>query len=359
VYLAGGFGSVGGVSRPGIAMVNADPADASLRSWRPSDVSGGSISVIDTSEDAVLFGGLLYDTNNVSIGAVLYPEASLSGAPRPPTTPNVRLNGSAFAMSWARPPLGPPPASYVIEGGSGPGRRDLANFSTGSNGTSFSAAGLVPGTYYLRMRSANAHGVSVPGDELAFTIGATTCSAPPERPLDLTSTVSGTSVTLQWRLAPESIVTGHLLRVGSRSDASDLVTLPLGDVTSVTVNAPAGAFFVTLAAVNDCGVSPASPETVVVVGNPVVPPTAPFELQSALAGRTLMLSWAAPSVGTGPFTYMIEAGGAPGQSNIAVVPVGTTSIVATVGPGIYYVRVRAVGPGGTGPASNEVVVVVP
>jgi hypothetical protein len=359
VYLAGGFGSVGGSSRPGIAMVNADPADASLGTWRPTDVSGGSISVIDTSHDAVLFGGLLYDADNISIGAVLYPEALLSGAPRPPTTPNVRLNGSRFAMSWARPPLGPPPASYVIEGGSGPGRRDLANFSTGSNGTSFGAAGLAPGTYYLRMRSANAHGVSVAGDELAFTIGATTCSSPPERPLDLTSTVTGSSVTLQWRLAPESIVTGHVLGVGSRSDSTDLVVLPVGNVTSVTVNAPVGAFFVTLAAVNDCGVSAASPETVIVVGNPVVPPTAPFELQSALAARTVTLSWAAPPVGTGPFTYVIEAGTAPGQSNIAVVPVGSTSVVATVGPGIYYVRVRAVGPGGMGPAGNEVVVVVP
>jgi hypothetical protein len=359
VYLAGGFGSVGGASRPGIAMVNADPSDATLASWRPADVSGGSISVIDTSADAVLFGGLLYDDNNISIGAVLFPEASLSGAPRPPTTPNVRLNGTAFAMSWARPPLGPPPASYVIEGGSGPGRRDLANFSTGSDGTSFTAAGLAPGTYYLRMRSANAHGLSVAGDELAFTVGASTCSAPPERPLDLAASVTGTTVTLDWRLAPESIVTGHLLRVGSRSESSDLVILPVGSGTSVTVDAPAGAFFVTLAAVNDCGVSAASPEEVIIVGNPVVPPTAPFELQSALAGRTLTLSWAAPSVGTGPFTYVIEAGSAPGQSNIAVVPVGSTSVVATVGPGIYYVRVRAVGPGGMGPGSNEVVVVVP
>jgi hypothetical protein len=129
-------------------------------------------------------------------------------------------------------------------------------------------------------------------------------------------------------------------------------------VTSATVAAPTGAFFVTLAAVNDCGISPASSETVVIVGSPVVPPTAPFELRSTLTNRTVTLSWAAPPIGTGPFTYVIEAGSAPGRSNVVIVPIGSSSVSANVGPGIYYVRVRAVGPAGLGPASNEVVVVV-
>src|SRR5690606_24476750 len=87
VYLAGGFGSVDGESRPGIAMVDSSATGGALASWHPEDVNGGAVSVIDTSETAVLFGGRLDDSNGIEVGAVLYPQASLAGAPRPPTTP--------------------------------------------------------------------------------------------------------------------------------------------------------------------------------------------------------------------------------------------------------------------------------
>jgi hypothetical protein len=183
--------------------------------------------------------------------------------------------------------------------------------------------------------------------------------APPQPPLDLAASVSGGSVTLSWREAPQSTVSGHVVRVGLGSGLSNLVTLPVGNVDTMTVDAPPGAFFVTIAASNECGVSAESPEAVVVVGNAVVPPLAPFELQSTVTNSTLTLSWATPAVGTGPFQYVIEAGSAPGRADVAVVPMAaSTSIVTPVAPGIYYVRVRAIGPGGMSPGSNEVTVVV-
>jgi hypothetical protein len=78
------------------------------------------------------------------------------------------------------------------------------------------------------------------------------------------------------------------------------------------------------------------------------------------SGSTVTFTWAPPSIGTGPFTYRLEAGTAPGLSNLANVSHPTTSLSAGgVPPGIYYLRVRAVGAGGVGPASNEVTVVVP
>jgi hypothetical protein len=209
------------------------------------------------------------------------------------------------------------------------------------------------------MRAANGFGVSVAGDELAFTIGLGGCISPPEPPLDLAASVSGTSVTLSWRDAPQSTVSGHVVRVGLGSGLTNLVTLPIGNVSTMTVDAPPGAFFVTIAAANECGVSAKSSEAVVVVGNAVVPPGAPFELQSTVTNRTLTLAWAAPAVGTGPFQYVIEAGSAPGRADVAVVPMATsTSMVTNIAPGIYYVRVRAIGPGGMGPGSHEVTIVV-
>jgi hypothetical protein len=57
---------------------------------------------------------------------------------------------------------------------------------------------------------------------------------------------------------------------------------------------------------------------------------------------------------------VIEAGSAPGLSNLAVVGHPTTAAsFSGVAPGTYYVRVRGVNAQGAGFASNEVTVVVP
>ena len=194
VYLVGGFGTVGGSSRPGIAMVDALPTGGALRAWRPVDVAGGSVSVIDASDTAVLFGGLLYDLNYLYIGAVLYPEAGLPGVPPPPTTPRARLRGSALTIDWGAPPLGARPSSYVIEAGTGPGLANIASVGTGTSATTLSAAGLGPGTYYFRMRSQNGAGVSGVTAEQAFVVGAAGCTAPPAPPVDLAATVTGANV---------------------------------------------------------------------------------------------------------------------------------------------------------------------
>ena len=358
VYLAGGFGSVGGSSRPGIARVAADPDDAQLHSWEPTDVSGGAVSVIDTSDEAVLFGGLLYDLNNIEIGAVLYPDLSRPTAPHAPTTPEVRVNGSTMDLTWSRPPLGSAPASYVIEGGTAPGLANVANFPTGNSETTLSAV-VPPGTYYLRMRSANAHGISGSTNELAFTVGAATCTAPPLAPLDVAAAVAGSEVTLSWRASPQSIVSRYIVRAAASSDGTHLATLDAGLATSLTVGAPAGAFFVTVVAANECGMSVPSEEAVAVVGGALVPPERPFNLAADVTGSTVRLSWAAPSIGTGPFQYVIEVGSGPGLSNIVVAASAVPELAAMgVAPGVYYVRVRAVGVAGTSPVSNEIAVVV-
>lgn len=359
VYLAGGFESVAGTSRPGIAMVDAVANGGSLRAWAPADVSGGAVSVIDASDTAVLFGGLLHDLDGVSIGAVLYPSAGLLGSAPPPTTPSIVVRGSRLEMTWGAPPLGARPDSYVIEGGRGPGLRDLANFNTGSAATAFGISGLGPGTYYVRLRSFNAFSFSAPTVDQAFVIGASGCSGPPAPPLDLAAAVAGGTVQLSWRASPQSIVTNYRLIVGTASGGTQIGAFDVGPATSFTAAAPPGAFFVRAVAMNACGLGAPSAETVAVVGAPVVPPGAPFGLEGSVGGSTVSFSWGAPSVGTGPFQYRFEAGSASGLSNLANVTLPSPSLVVPgVPPGIYYVRVRALGAGGVGPASNEVVVVV-
>ena len=63
-----------------------------------------------------------------------------------------------MSLAWRRPLDGDPVQTYVIEAGSAPGAADLASFSTGSTATTFEAAGVPAGTYYLRVRANNGGG---------------------------------------------------------------------------------------------------------------------------------------------------------------------------------------------------------
>jgi len=69
------------------------------------------------------------------------------------------------------------------------------------------------------------------------------------------------------------------------------------------------------------------------------------------------LAWGAPLEGGLPTGYLVEAGLAPGTPLITL-PTSAQRFVASVGPGRYYVRVRAVNAHGAGPASEEILVVV-
>jgi hypothetical protein len=84
-------------------------------------------------------------------------------------------------------------------------------------------------------------------------------------------------------------------------------------------------------------------------------------LVATASGSSVTLTWNAPSSGGAVASYIIDAGTSPGASNLAVVDTGntlTTLAASGVGPGTYYVRVRARNAFGSSVASNEVSLVV-
>jgi hypothetical protein len=121
----------------------------------------------------------------------------------------------------------------------------------------------------------------------------------------------------------------------------------------------AGTYFVRVRALNAAGVSATSNEAVLVVANgPCTPPGAPSGLApTSSAGGVVSLIW---SAGAGAATsYILEAGSAPGLSNLANSDLGSaaqTFTAAGVASGTYYVRVRAKNACGTSGPSNEIVV---
>ena len=85
----------------------------------------------------------------------------------------------------------------------------------------------------------------------------------------------------------------------------------------------------------------------------VVLPGAPRQIQMTVVGSTVSLAWS-PGAAPAPLGYVIEAGSAPGLSDLGRFPVGgATQVAAAVAAGSYALRVRAIGASGEGPASSE------
>jgi hypothetical protein len=83
-------------------------------------------------------------------------------------------------------------------------------------------------------------------------------------------------------------------------------------------------------------------------------PASPSNLAAIVSGDTVALTWQ-PGSGSAGATFWLEAGSAPGTSNIGAWPTAATQLVATGVPaGRYFVRVRAATPDGVRGYSNEI-----
>lgn len=189
--------------------------------------------------------------------------------------------------------------------------------------------------------------------------GGTSTLAPPS---NLAATVGGSSVTFTWT-PPSPPPSAYILEAGSATGAANLAVVSLpGTLTTFTAAAPAGTFFVRLRSSSATAVSAPSNEVTFTIGGTGGGqiPGAPTGLQASASGSTVTVTWTAPASGGAPTGYILEAGSGPGQSDIANAPVGPATVFITGGvpPGTYYLRVRATNTAGTGPASNEFVLIV-
>ena len=195
-------------------------------------------------------------------------------------------------------------------------------------------------------------------------VGAATTA--PEAPLNFSATASGSTVLLTWT-APVSgdPVTTYVIEAGSRSGASDL-TIIATNSTAPAFSASgvgAGTYYVRVRAQNAGGVSSPSNESILIVGTGgcTTPPNAPGGLVTSASGTAVTLTWMPSVGGCAPTAYLLQAGSAPGQGDLANSSTGTTAtsyVAQDVGAGTYYVRIRAVNAYGTSGPSNESILVV-
>ena len=324
IYIGGDFTAANAQSRLGFVAVDANTGE--LNQPELYTLGGTRIHGLATDGAQVFVAG-------ISFGAPLVGLASIPGLELLPYGPTGGEVPSSAAFVAGRLYAG---REYDVEAASQTAR------------DSRWAEVVADATGLLNLDSANAlveDFAAVPG-------------LPPGAPV-LSSSVIGNTVRLSW--APSAVggaPTSYVVVAGSAPGLTNLGVLPVGSATSLTVNVADGTYYVTVVGRNGFGPGPPSNEVTVQVGAPpcTLPPTAPGALMHTIAGSVVSLQWSGSPTAAG---YLVDAGTAPGATDIGSIPiVGTTSLAVSAPNGTYFVRVRAVSACGVSPSSNEVVVVV-
>jgi hypothetical protein len=271
----------------------------------------------------------------------------------------VDATGTTVTLSWDRPGAGVP-THYQIEVGTREGLADRASFEVPGDATSVVQAHVPPGTYFLRVRAFDAFGPGPPSATVPLLMtDEGRCVTPPAAPTLEAPLVAGGTVTLSWQEAGAGgQVDRYVVGVGRRAQSIDAAFIDTRSTsTAFTSQAGPGVYFVRVAGVNGCGIGAASNEVGVVVGPPI--PGPPVGLTAAVgAGRVVTLTWQSSGAGGAPGAHVVEAGSAPGRSDVAILPSPgpTPSFTVVAPPGRYYVRVRAVNEHGISTPSEEIAV---
>jgi hypothetical protein len=175
--------------------------------------------------------------------------------------------------------------------------------------------------------------------------------------------VSGGAVTLAWQPpAVGGTPQTFLLDVGTAIGGNNVANaLSVGNVLSVSGSLPKGKYFARVRAANESGVSSYSNTAPFRVGKTLATPQG-FGVQ--WTGTTAVLSWTAapadPDPENRPTSYVLEAGSAPGLSDVGTLSLGiVTSFAADVPSGVYYVRLRAANDVGDSEPTPDLLLVPP
>jgi Subtilase family/Fibronectin type III domain len=301
--------------------------------------------------------GASYRRINVNAARLLLLNSG-AGVPGPPGAPVISGSGNTVVIAWTPPLTGGAPLDYTVVARLVPGGPVVATLPVG-NVLSTTVPGAPSGTFHVTVVASNASGVGPESAGVTFNVPIVV--PPPGPPTGLGVVVSGTQATFTW--TPPTTggpVTGYAivaaLSPGGASIATLLFDAPASSV--IVTNVPPGTYYVRLAATNVGGVSPLSNEVVVSVAGPQ-PPGPPTLNPAVVAAGQVSLSWTAPTTGGTATSYIVVASLTPGGPLVAHQPVSGLGLTVPAPSGTYFVRVHAVNAVGTGPASNEITVVVP
>ncbi|MCW2804801.1 MAG: hypothetical protein JWN06_3018 [Propionibacteriaceae bacterium] len=205
------------------------------------------------------------------------------------------------------------------------------------------------GTYFYKVVAVDAAGNASAASAGASVIVNDTTA--PAAPADVTTSVDGSSVTVNWSASTDdTAVTGYALHRGSSADftVSDSNRVKEG-VTGLTVtdaDLAVGTYYYKVVALDAAGnASSASPSASAEVSDTTAP-TAPSGLTATASGQTVTLKWTASTDAVGVTKYTVYRGASVGftpdaSSKVADVTSGVTYTDSNVAAGDQYYKVVA------------------
>ncbi|MEZ5291530.1 MAG: fibronectin type III domain-containing protein [Vicinamibacterales bacterium] len=185
-------------------------------------------------------------------------QAGCVTAPPPPGALTFQKAGATVRFAWGASATA---VSYAIEAGQTPG---TAGYGVAPLGNVTSLTATAPlGLYYVRLRAANACGVSGPSNEVAVLLDGSTPL--PSAPTAFTAVTSGRDVAFSWQPpAVGGLPSGYRIEAGLAPGAV-MVSVPTVVPGLFVPNAPPGSYYVRVRAVNAAGDGPVSNEVHLVV----------------------------------------------------------------------------------------------
>jgi fibronectin type 3 domain-containing protein len=250
--------------------------------------------------------------------------------------------GSTVTLSWSTDANA---TSYNVYQGSSTNGESATPVMQNITGNSAQITGLVSGQrYYFKVAAVTQYGVGALSNEATLIV-------PPDAPTGISSSTSGTSISLNWSPSPSA--TSYAVYQGNSAGGESQTPIATGITgTAYTVKSLSlgATYYFNIVAYNAGGASPFSAEQA-----QAVTPGAPSGL-SALAGNgSVQLNW---SAGEGDVLYNVYMGNSAGGE--AATPYlksfGGTSVVISnlYNNNTYYFTVKAVNSGGESAATSEV-----
>jgi predicted phage tail protein len=195
------------------------------------------------------------------------------------------------------------------------------------------------------------------GASAAIVATPAASTVPGSTPTNFRATsIVGNRLTLAWNAPTSGSPTGYVIE-GGVAPGQVLGSLATGSTaTTLSFDAPTGAFYLRVHALTASGKSGPSNEIYVVV-NVAQAPSAPANLLGLANGANLALSWKATSSGGPPTSQILDVSGAITTS--VPLPLGEMFSFAGVPPGTYTFAVRAANSAGTSPPSSPVTLTFP
>ena len=256
--------------------------------------------------------------------------------------------GNLVTLRWTIPPGGPVPTDFVLEGGVSPGQV-LASIPTGTSFPTFTFT-APSGSFYVRMHALSGSIRSAASNEIRIRVNVPVA---PSSPANLLGMVNGSTLALAWtNTYAGGTPTSLVLEVFGAITTS----VPLGLTETFSfVGVPPGTYTFRVQAQNAAGSSGSGGVGLTFPGSCSGAPQAPVDVLAYRVGRTVFVSWASPTFGVAPTSYVLNVTG----SFVGSFPAATRALSGTVGPGSYTLSVAAVNACGASATSVPQTVVVP